>query len=78
MVPWLCPGRRLGQGQVCAAAYMTYHVRWWGESDWPAGPGHVTTDMISLDTTKRSRDLVKRGSGALHLRELPGHRASER
>jgi len=26
------------------------------------GPGHVTTDMGSLDMTKHSRDLVKRGA----------------
>ncbi len=28
----------------------------------PPGPGHVTTDMVSLDMTKRNRDLVKRGA----------------
>jgi hypothetical protein len=27
----------------------------------PMGPGHVTTDVGSLDMTKRNRDLAKRG-----------------
>jgi predicted MFS family arabinose efflux permease len=30
----------------------------------PPGPGHVTTDIRSLDMTKRTRDLATRGTGA--------------
>src|SRR5216683_7121219 len=60
--PLVVPGAQARAGPGAPAAYMTYHVRCWGESDRPAGPGHVTTDMGSLDMTKRSRDLVKRGA----------------
>jgi len=42
------PSARCSAARCALAAYMTCHVRWWGESDWPAGPGHVTTDMGSL------------------------------
>ncbi len=56
-------GAGSGRARCALAAYMTYHVRVGGEKVTGApGPGHVTTDMGSLDMTKHSRDLVKRGA----------------
>ena len=61
MVPWLCPGRGLGQGQMCARCVHDVLRTWWGEGDRPARAG-TRDHRHGLDMTKRNRDLVERGA----------------